>query len=133
LSLENLPKGLRFLDISRNDHLAAVDRIGELHMLERLNISNTPITELPENMSYFSNLKSLLLEKLNLRSLRPVGDLASLEWLNLKFLTAEDLKEGLEEIAKLPNLKYIEVQRGSEIDQVLTNLLQSRGVTLFRA
>ena len=101
------------------------ESIGKLTNLKRLDLSSTKIEELPKWMGELRNLEWLVLRNINIEKLPEwMGELTNLEWLNLNGTNIEELPKW---IGKLTKLEWLYLS-GTNIEELpesigeLTNL-----------
>lgn len=63
----SLPQGMKILKISRNELASVPHPLGDLHLLEELDLSYNPVSSLPESLVRLKQLRKLNLRKTSLR------------------------------------------------------------------
>ena len=98
---------LEKLDLRDTNIEELPESIGELTNLEYLVLSSTKIEELPEWIGELTNLKRLYLSETKIEELpESIGKLTNLEWLYLSGTNIEELPES---IGELTNLKWLDL------------------------
>ncbi|MGH8494411.1 MAG: hypothetical protein ACRERR_15090 [Moraxellaceae bacterium] len=103
---------LRYLHIGSSPSLAPLEVLGELPLLEWLELENVRAAANLEFVSPLKNLRGLglhgdtnSLKSLKVKSLAPLAGLDKLTWLSMAALRSED--ESLGPLATLPSLRYL--------------------------
>lgn len=137
---------LEFLNLRNNFLKDLPKEIGNLKNLKKLNLDNNKLKELPEEIGYLNSLEGLYLKENELKYLPEsmknlillrelyldfnnlkefpdeiINNLKALEQLSLRFNHLTTLPES---IINLENLKFLDVNRGNQLDKKSRKILR---------